>query len=67
MAKIIPKSVDLTKVKLTPIGVTHLILGATVFAFALEGSKWLFAKVKDFVGRAIPGATQNAVAGFEEV
>ena len=48
MAKdLIPESIDLTKVKLTPKGFVYLVLAFAVVIIAVELAKWVVNKVKN--------------------
>lgn len=54
MSDLIPKNIDLAKVKLSPKGFIQLVLAFVVVFGAIEVAKWLFGKIKN-VGRQTTG------------
>jgi len=54
MSDLIPKNVDLAKVKLSPKGFIQLVLALVVVFAAAEVAKWVFRKIKN-VGRQTTG------------
>ena len=54
MPDLVPKNIDLAKVKLSPRGFIQLVLALVVVFAATEVAKWLFGKIKN-VGRQQTG------------
>ncbi|PUU87657.1 MAG: hypothetical protein CI947_2140 [Halanaerobium sp.] len=54
MSDLIPKNVDLAKVKLSPKGFIQLVLALVVVFAAVEIARWLIGKIRN-VGRKTGG------------